>query len=154
MSTSAPSPKRHDRIKRRAATQSVLALDWLNFFKADAQTTLGPYLAIFLLAVRHWDPGRIGIAISIPGIVAIVAQPRGGALVDWISRKRLLLALSALGLCAGALLLVMAENLVIVAIAQTFIAISSGIIPPAIAAISLGLVGRRWFARRMGRNEA
>src|SRR5215470_14124765 len=132
--------------RRQVSKRSLFALDWINFFKADAQTTLGPYLAIFLLAVRHWDPGRIGIAISIPGIVAIVAQTPAGALVDWISRKRLLLALSALGLCAGALLLVMAENLVTVAIAQTFIAISSGIIPPAIAAISLGLVGRRWFA--------
>ena len=139
---------------RHASTQSLLALDWLNFFKADAQTTVGPYLAIFLLGVRHWDAGKIGIAMSVTGIVAIVAQTPVGALVDWASNKRLLIVISAGGLCVGSLLLIAADSLAIVTAAQAFIAIASSIIPPAIASISLGLVGHRWFAQRMGRNEA
>src|SRR5215469_5588344 len=140
--------------RRQVSKQSLLALDWLNFFKADVQTTVGPYLAIFLLAVRHWNTGKIGIAISIPGIVAIIAQTPMGALVDWTARKRILLMVSAVALGVGALLLIAADSLVIVTLGQTTIALASTVIPPAIASISLGLVGRRWFAQRMGRNEA
>ncbi len=33
-----------------------LSLDSLNFFLADVRDGLGPYLAIYLLAVHHWDP--------------------------------------------------------------------------------------------------
>jgi MFS family permease len=140
--------------RRPISRQSLLALDWLNFFKADTQTTVGAYLAIFLLVVRRWDTAKIGIAISVPGIVAIVAQTPMGALVDWTARKRTLVVVSALGLGAGAVLLVAADSLAIVTLAQATIAVASTIIPPAIASISLGLVGRRWFAQRMGRNEA
>src|SRR5215831_11372957 len=140
--------------RRQVSKRSLFALDWLNFFKADVQTTVGPYLAIFLLAVRHWDTGKIGIAISIPGIVAIIAQTPMGALVDWTAQKRILVMASAVALGAGALLLIAADSLVIVTLGQTTIALASTVIPPAIASISLGLVGRRWFAQRMGRNEA
>jgi len=154
MPTPASSRSHSHRSKRRASTQSVLALDWLNFFKADAQTTVGPYLAIFLLSMRHWDPAKIGIAMSVTGLVAMVAQTPIGGLVDWASRKRMLIVFSAIGLAAGSLLIVIANGLVMVTLAQTCIAIASSIIPPAIAAISVGLVGHRWFARRMGRNEA
>ena len=100
--------------RRQVSKQSLLALDWLNFFKADVQTTVGPYLAIFLLAVRHWNTGKIGIAISVPGIVAIIAQTPMGALVDWTVRKRILVMVSVLALGTGALLLIAADSLVIV----------------------------------------
>jgi MFS family permease len=149
-----PATSQSPRHRRRVSTQSILALDWLNFFKADVQTTVGPYLAIFLLSTRHWDPAKIGIAMSIPGLVAMVAQTPVGGLVDWAAQKRGLIVFSALGLAAGSLMLVIADSLVTVTIGQTIIAVASSIIPPAIAAISVGLVGHRWFARRMGRNEA
>jgi hypothetical protein len=40
----------HERI---ASPRRLRSLDSLNFFRADAQTTVGPYLAIFLMSVRH-----------------------------------------------------------------------------------------------------
>lgn len=140
--------------ERRASEQSLRALDRLNFFKADAQTMVGPYLAIFLLAVRHWDPAEIGMAMSLPGFVTVLAQTPAGALIDWITRKRALVALAALGIGAGCLVLVTASGLAAVALAQGIIAIASIVMPPAIAAISVGLVGRRAFARRMGRKRS
>src|SRR5215472_12853886 len=89
---SARTPPRKSR--RQISRQSFLALDWLNFFKADTQTTIGAYLAIFLLVIRRWDPAKIGIAISVPAIVAIIAQTPMGALVDWSARKRALVMVS------------------------------------------------------------
>jgi hypothetical protein len=35
-------------------------LDALNFFLADVRDGLGPYLAIYLLAVQKWDEASIG----------------------------------------------------------------------------------------------
>ncbi len=153
---------RADEVDRAAPVQgrapglarSLRALDWLNFFKADAQTTVGPYLAIFLLSARHWDLAKIGIAMSLPGFVTILAQTPAGALVDWIARKRALVMWASLGLGAGCVVLVTAQGLTAVAIAQAVVAIASIVMPPGIAAISMGLVGHRAFARRMGRNEA
>ena len=48
-------------------------LDALNFFLADVQDGLGPYLAIYLLAVRGpdqgWNQATIGLVMTIAGIV-------------------------------------------------------------------------------------
>jgi predicted MFS family arabinose efflux permease len=140
--------------ERRVSRQSLRSLDWLNFFKADAQTTVGPYLAIFLLAVRHWDLATIGMALAIPGLVTVLTQTPAGALVDWVAGKRALVTLAGLGLGAGCLLLITTTSLPAIVLAQAIIAIATIVMPPAIAAISVGLVGHRAFARRMGRNEA
>lgn len=140
--------------ERIVSQRSLRSLDWLNFFKSDAQTTLGPYLAIFLLAARHWDLVRIGIVMSVPGFVTLLTQTPAGALVDWIGRKRALVIFAALGLGVGCLLLVATTSLSAVVLAQGIIAIATIVMPPAIAAISVGLVGHGAFAQRMGRNEA
>jgi MFS family permease len=141
----------HERI---ASPRSLRSLDWLNFFKADAQTTVGPYLAIFLMSVRHWTLSRIGMAMATPGVVTMITQTPAGALVDWIPRKRALVAGAALGLGAGCLFLIAASSFPAVALAQGIVTIATIVMPPGIAAISVGLVGHRAFARRMGRNEA
>lgn len=140
--------------QRIVSERSLRALDWLNFFKADAQTTVGPYLAIFLLATRHWDLAMIGIVMSVPGVVTVLTQTPAGALIDWIAHKRALVMLAALGLGAGCLLLAIATSPAAVMLAQGIVAIATIVMPPAIAAISIGLVGRRAFPQRMGRNEA
>ena len=57
-------------------------LDALNFFLADVRDGLGPYLAIYLLTVQHWDEASIGLVMSIGGVAGIVAQTPAGALVD------------------------------------------------------------------------
>jgi MFS family permease len=139
--------------ERMVSQRSLRALDWLNFFKADVQTTLGPYLAIFLLAIRHLDLATIGIVMSVPGVVTILTQTPAGALVDWITHKRTLVMLAALGLGASCLLLVAITSLAAMVLAQGMIAIATIVMPPAIAAISVGLVGHRASAQRMGRNE-
>jgi hypothetical protein len=39
------------------------ALDWVNFLLANVKDGLGPFLAVYLLASRHWDAGRIGVVM-------------------------------------------------------------------------------------------
>ena len=59
-----------------------LSLDSLNFFLADVRDGLGPYLAIYLLAVHHWEPASIGMVMTLAGIAALITQTPAGALVD------------------------------------------------------------------------
>src|SRR5947209_13730034 len=55
-------------------------------------------------------------------------------------------------ICASALILALLPNLILVFIAETLHGLTSGVLTPAIAAISLGLVGRRAMSARAGRN--
>lgn len=47
--------------------RSIAALDAFNFFLADLQTGIGPYLAVFLASVRHFNPAAVGIATAAGG---------------------------------------------------------------------------------------
>jgi MFS family permease len=129
-------------------------LDALNFFLADVQGGLGPYLAVYLLTVRQWNEAEIGIVMSIGGVAGIVAQMPAGALVDAIRVKRTLIAAAAFTVTVLALALSVLTGFWSVAMTQIATGISGAVFGPAIAAISLGIVGHRGFARRNGRNQA
>jgi MFS family permease len=78
----------------RTSQRNALALDALNFFLADVRDGLGPYLAIYLLAVHHWEPASIGLAMTLAGLAALVTQTPAGALIDRIRSKRGAVAIS------------------------------------------------------------
>ena len=61
--------------------KSLHALEATNFFLADVQTGLGPFLAAYL-AGAGWEPGRVGMALTIGGIITVVLQAPAGAIVD------------------------------------------------------------------------
>ena len=130
------------------------ALDSLNFFLADVRDGLGPYLAVYLLTVQKWDAASIGIVMSIAGIAAIIAQTPAGALIDSSRWKRGLVAGAAFLVMAGTLLVPLFSSFAAVAGLQAVSHAAGSIFQPAIAAITLGIVGPRAFARQTGRNEA
>jgi len=84
--------------------KSVHALEATNFFLADVQTGLGPFLAAYL-AGAGWEPGRVGMALTIGGIITVVLQAPAGAIVDQLRSKRLILVLASVVLAFGAVLL-------------------------------------------------
>jgi MFS family permease len=130
------------------------ALDWINFLVADVKDGLGPFLAIYLMSSQHWDSTHIGAIMMIGGIATVAARAPAGALVDWTTRKREVIVCAAGIVAAGAIVLTAFPQFWSAAAAQTLIGASDAVFPTAIAAISLGIVGRRAFARRVGRNEA
>jgi MFS family permease len=134
--------------------RSLLALDLVNLFQADVGAGLGPFLAIYLMASRGWNPEIIGLALAAQGYATVATQTPAGALVDWIRPKRMAIALAAIVIGIGAVVIVRVNGVAPVVGAQILIGLASVVIPPAIAAISLGLVGRPGFPRRAGRNEA
>src|SRR6202451_3938657 len=89
---------------QRASAGTLRGLDWLNFFLADVQTGVGPFLAIYL-AGYGWNEERVGIALTVGGIAGIIAQTPAGALVDRLRAKRGLIAAAIIALAFGALLI-------------------------------------------------
>lgn len=129
------------------------ALDAANVFLADVRDGLGPYLAIYLLSEQRWNEAQIGLVMSIAALAGILAQTPAGALVDATRAKRLVMIAAASLVTVASLLLPLFPTFWPVAISQG-IAHSAGVIlPPAIAAVSLGVVGPRAFTKRIGRNE-
>jgi MFS family permease len=129
-------------------------LDALNFFLADVRGGLGPYLAVYLLAERDWDEASIGIVMSIAATAEILAQTPAGALVDVIRAKRALMVVAALAVTAASLALPWLSAFWTVAASQGTGHVASAVFGPAIAAVTLGTVGRQAFSKRIGRNES
>src|SRR5205085_10864442 len=112
-------------------------LDWLNFFLADVKDGLGPFLAIYLLSSRHWDPGEIGVVMTIAGVATVAARTPFGALIDGTHWKRALIVAAAFAVAVGAVAMSLFPNFWLVAAAQTIIGSAEAVFPAAVGAISL-----------------
>jgi hypothetical protein len=60
--------------------RSLHALEWLNFFLADVQTGLGPFLAAYL-ASSGWNPGCVGYALTFGRLVGVAMQTPAGPMI-------------------------------------------------------------------------
>ncbi|HEY0330744.1 MAG TPA: MFS transporter, partial [Rhodopseudomonas sp.] len=67
---------------------SLRGLDWFIFFLADVQTGFGPFVAVYL-TTQKWTQVEIGLMLSIGGVVALIGQIPGGAIVDAVRSTRL-----------------------------------------------------------------
>ncbi len=134
------------------SARTLRGLDWANFFLADVQTGVGPFLAIYLAGYK-WNEAQVGLALTVGGIAGILAQTPAGEMVDRLRQKRALIAAGVAGLCVGALLIALLPMFWPVMIGQVFIGGASSIFIPAVCAIALGVVGRQAFDARQGRNQ-
>ena len=137
---------------RKPSKRTLFGLDWLNFFLADVQSGVGPFLAIYLAAYK-WDEQRVGLALTIGGIAGIIAQTPAGELVDRMRSKRALIAGAVVALAIGGLLIAFFPSFWPVVTAQVLIGGTSSVFIPVICAISLGIVGPKIFDYRQGRNQ-
>jgi MFS family permease len=127
------------------------ALDLVNFFVADAQTGFGPFVAVYLTSQR-WTQVEIGLSLSLGTVTSLLAQLPAGALVDAVRRKRVIASVGVSGIMLAALLLALWPVPLPVMAALVLHASSSCLVTPAIAAISLHLVGHAFLGERLGRN--
>ena len=138
----------------KPSRRSIVALDAFNFFLADLQTGVGPYLAVFLSSVRHFNPAAVGIATSAGGFATVLMQTPAGAITDATTRKRLVVALAALTGAAGAIVLANATAFWLIVLVQIIVGAAFAFLPCAVGALSLGLVGRDALPKRQGTNQA
>ena len=140
-----------DRTSAAPSRQSLRGLDWFIFFLADVQTGFGPFIAVYL-TTQKWTQAQIGLVLSIGGVVGLIGQMPGGAIVDAARSERLVAALAVATIGFSALAYAAWPIFPIVATAAILHAAASCVLGPAIAAISLGLVGPIAISERLGRN--
>jgi MFS family permease len=131
--------------------ESMRGLDWFIFFLADVQTGFGPFVAVYL-TTEKWTQAQIGFVLSIGGVIGLIGQMPGGAIVDAARSERLVAGLAVATIGFAALGYAMWPFFPVVVAAATLHAAASCVLGPAIAAISLGLVGPLAIGERLGRN--
>ena len=131
--------------------QSLRGLDWFIFFLADVQTGFGPFIAVYL-TTQKWTQVQIGLVLSIGGVVGLIGQMPGGAIIDAARSERLVAGLAVATIGAAAFAYAAWPIFPVVVMAATLHAAASCVLGPAIAAISLGLVGPLAMGERLGRN--
>src|SRR5206468_2099934 len=106
--------------------RSLHALDWLNFFISDVRTGVGPFIAVYLTQV-HWNVLNIGVALTIAEVAGVITQAPGGAIVDRLRSKRLLLALAIAVLAACSLVIALFPQRAVVYVAQFALGVTGSI---------------------------
>jgi len=137
--------------KPHPSKRSLRGLDWFIFFLADVQTGFGPFIAVYL-TTEKWTQAQIGLVLSIGSVIGLIGQMPGGAIIDAARSERLVAALAIATIGCAALAYAALPILPVVATAATLHAAASCVLGPAIAAISLGLVGPLAIGERLGRN--
>ena len=133
------------------AQRSLRGLDWFSFFLADIQTGFGPFVAVYL-TTQSWTQMDIGLILTAGGLISLAGQMPGGALVDAIRSARIAIGVAVVAICVSALAIAVWPIFPVVFGARALHAAASCILGPAIAAMSLGLVGYAALGERIGRN--
>lgn len=135
----------------RPSGRSQSGVDGFAFFLADVQVGFGPFLTVYLTSEK-WTSADIGLVLTVGSLIALIGQVPGGALVDAMGRERTLAATSTLMIGASAFSIAIWPQFTAVFFAQVFHSLASVVTGPALAAISLGLVGHSLIGERLGRN--
>lgn len=131
----------------------IWPLQSLNFFMADMQAGIGPFLGIFLLA-HSWKSGPIGMVMTIGGVAGMLMTIPAGALIDATTRKRLYVVIPGIFTILASAIILISQAFWLVSISQVATAIAGSAIGPAVIGITLGIVKQKGFNRQNGYNQA
>ncbi len=139
--------------QKSTSPRAVWALSSLNFFMADMQAGIGPFLGIFLLA-HSWNTGLIGTVMTLGGVAGMVMTAPAGALIDATTKKKLYVIISGVATLLASGILLLSQKFWVVALSQVATAIAGAAIGPAVTGITLGIAKQKGFNRFNGRNQA
>ncbi|WP_294253954.1 MFS transporter [uncultured Sphingomonas sp.] len=146
----APGPTaRRDGDSKRATR----ALQALNFFMADMQAGIGPFLGVFLQQ-RGWTAGPIGSVMTAGGVAGMVMTVPAGAFIDHTEKKRLVVIVTGICTVLASFLILLSQAGWVVTVSQVATAIAGAAIGPAVAGMTLGVVRQAGFNAQNGRNQA
>jgi MFS family permease len=139
----------HDGDLKRARR----ALEALNFFMADMQAGIGPFLGVFLQQ-RGWTTGPIGTVMTAGGVAGMLMTVPAGALIDHTARKRWMIVITGICTVLASFLILWSQSWIVVTASQVATAIAGAAIGPAVAGITLGIFRQKGFNAQNGRNQA
>jgi MFS family permease len=137
----------------RSTPRTIWPLLSLNFFMADMQAGIGPFLGVFLLA-HGWETGLIGTVMTFGGVAGMLMTTPAGALVDATKRKKLYVIIPGICTVIGSGIVLLSQSFWLVAASQVATAIAGSAIGPAVSGITLGIVRQAGFNRQIGQNQA
>ncbi|WP_294236119.1 MFS transporter [uncultured Sphingomonas sp.] len=135
---------------RRRATRWLQAL---NFFMADMQAGIGPFLGVFLQQ-RGWQTGPIGSVMTLGGVAGMVMTVPAGAFIDHTDKKRWVVVITGICTVLASFLILWSQAGVVVGVSQVATAIAGAAIGPAVTGMTLGVVRQKGFNAQNGRNQA
>ncbi len=147
MTEQAPPTRSAETARARRALQS------LNFFMADMQAGIGPFLGVFLQS-KGWATGPIGTVMTVGGIAGMAMTAPAGAFIDYTTRKRLVVIVTGVCTVAASFLILLSQAGWVVTSSQIATAIAGAAIGPAVTGITLGIVRQKGFNVQNGRNQA
>ena len=125
----------------------------VNFFMADMQSGIGPFLSVFLIE-RGWTSGLIGTALSIGNVAGMLITTPVGGFIDASHHKRAWVIVPGVAVVLASSVILLWQNFWAVAASQVATSIAGAAIVPAVTGITLGMVGQKGFNRQNGRNQA
>nr|AGU10506.1 Major Facilitator Superfamily [uncultured organism] len=134
-------------------TRATRALQALNFFMADMQAGIGPFLGVFLQQ-RGWTSGPIGTVMTAGGVAGMIMTVPAGAFIDHTEKKRLVVIVTGICTVMASFLILLSQSGLVVTISQVATAIAGAAIGPAVTGMTLGIVRQRGFNAQNGRNQA
>lgn len=146
---SGPASPRSDRKRARATS----ALQSLNFFMADMQAGIGPFLGVFLQQ-RGWTAGPIGTVMTAGGVAGMIVTAPAGAFIDHTEKKRLAVVVTGICTVLASFLILLSQAGWVVTVSQIATAVAGAAIGPAVAGMTLGIVRQKGFNAQNGRNQA
>ena len=135
------------------SSRGTRPLEALNFFMADMQAGIGPFVGVFLLA-HGWQSGWIGTILTIGGVAGTLMTTPVGALVDSTRRKRTYVILCGTCTVLASAIILLSQDFWVVTFSQVATAVAGAAIIPAVTGITLGMVRQAGFNRQNGRNQA
>ncbi|WP_322964512.1 MFS transporter [Sphingomonas fuzhouensis] len=142
-------PRASDTDRRRATRW----LQALNFFMADMQAGIGPFLGVFLQQ-RGWQTGPIGSVMTLGGVAGMVMTVPAGAFIDHTDKKRWVVVITGICTVLASFLILWSQAGIVVGVSQVATAIAGAAIGPAVTGMTLGVVRQKGFNAQNGRNQA
>jgi MFS family permease len=136
-----------------SATSRVWPLLCLNFFMADMQSGIGPFVGVFLLS-HGWGSGLIGTVMTIGNVAGMLITIPVGAAVDTTNHKRAWVVIPGFCVVAASAMILISQQFWVVATSQVATSIAGAAIVPAVTGITLGIARQKGFNRQIGRNQA
>ncbi|WP_439372862.1 MFS transporter [Bradyrhizobium sp. DASA03120] len=125
----------------------------VNFFMADMQSGIGPFVGVFLQE-RGWASGLIGTAMTIGNIAGMLITTPIGGFIDASRNKRMWVVIPGICVVAASAIILISQNFWAVTFSQVAQSLASAAIVPAVTGITLGIARQKGFNALNGRNQA
>jgi MFS family permease len=138
--------------RKELAPKAIWPLLALNFFMADMQAGVGPFIGVFLLA-HGWGSGPIGSVMTVGGIAGVLITTPAGVMIDATRRKKFYVIIPGICTVVASGIILLSQSFWLVAVSQVATALSGAAIVPAVTGITLGIVHQAGFNRQNGHNQ-